>query len=106
MRKEPISAETARFLLSIRMSEVDHSRMQELMDKSNDGTLTPEDEAEFDSYLNIADLLTVMHSRARVALRGAGLQPPRDDRSFFAATLKVREGASRAVYLHDRHPQA
>lgn len=81
MRKEPISAETARFLLSIRLSEVDHSRMQELMDKSNDGTLTPEDEAELDSYLNIADLLTVMHSQLRVAIRSTGFQPPRDVQS-------------------------
>src|ERR1039458_5516370 len=81
VRKEPISAETARFLLSIQLSEGDHSRMQELMDKSNDGTLAPEDEAEFDSYLNIADLLTVMHSQARVAIRSAGFQPPREAQS-------------------------
>lgn len=77
-RREPISTEVGRFLLSVRLSDEDHSRMQELMDKSNEGTLSAEDEAEFDSYLNIADFLTVMHSQARVALRSAGLQPPRD----------------------------
>jgi hypothetical protein len=81
MRHEPISAETARYLLSFRLSEADHSRMQELMDKSNEGTLTREDEAEFDSYLNIADLLTVMHSQARLAMRSMGAQPPREVQS-------------------------
>jgi hypothetical protein len=80
MRHEPISAETARYLLSLRLSQADHSRMQELMDKSNEGALTREDEAEFDSYLNIADLL-VMHSQARLAIRDMGAQPPREVQS-------------------------
>lgn len=80
-QNEPISADTARFLLAIRLSEVDQTRMQELMDKSNEGTLTAEDEAEFDSYLNIADLLTVMHSQARTALRGSDFRASGDLRS-------------------------
>lgn len=81
-QNEPISADTARFLLAIRLSEADQARMQELMDKSNEGTLTAEDEAEFDSYLNIADLLTVMHSQARTALRGSDFRAPRDPPGF------------------------
>ena len=78
--KEPISPDAARYLLSIDFSEADHTRMQELMDKSNEGMLTSEDETEFDSYLDIANLLTLMHSQARVALRKAGFEPPRDAR--------------------------
>ena len=78
-QKEPIPHETATYLLSLRFSEADHARMQDLMDKSNEGTLTPEDEIEFDNYLHIANLLTIMHSQARVALRGAGFQRPRDE---------------------------
>ena len=68
-QKEPIPPETARYLLSIRFDETDHARMQKLMDKSNVGTLTPEDAAEFDNYLSIAGLLTIMHSQARLVLR-------------------------------------
>ena len=76
--KEPISPDAARYLLSIDFSDADHARMQELMEKSNEGMLTVEDEAEFDSYLDIANLLTLMHSQARVALRKAGFEPQRD----------------------------
>lgn len=31
--------------------------------------LTPEEAAEFDSYIHVANLLTVMHAEARTALR-------------------------------------
>ena len=41
----------------------------ELADRSETGTLTADEEAEFDSYLHVANLLTVMHSEARLALR-------------------------------------
>jgi len=81
-QNEPISPGAARFLLAIRLGEADQARMQELMDKSNGGTFTAEDEAEFDSYLNIADLLTVMHSQARTALRSSGSSGPPDLRGL------------------------
>lgn len=80
--KEPISPEAARYLLSIDFSDADHARMQDLMDKSNDGRLSPDEEAELDGYVNIANVLSVMHSRARVALRGAGLEGSRDARKL------------------------
>ena len=82
MPKEPISPEVARYLLSIEFSEGDHARMQELMDKSNEGTLTPDEDSELDSYVNIANVLSVMHSRARVALRSYGFEGPRDIRNL------------------------
>ena len=68
MPKERISQDTARYLLSIR-GQVDRARMEELADRSEAGTLTADEEAEFDSYLHVANLLTVMHSEARLALR-------------------------------------
>jgi hypothetical protein len=49
--------------------QVDRARMEELADRSETGTLTADEEAEFDSYLHVANLLTVMHSEARLALR-------------------------------------
>jgi len=78
--KEPISPDAARYLLSIDFSEADHARMQELMDKSNEGKLTSDEDAELDGYVNIANVLSVMHSRARVALRSAGFECSRDAR--------------------------
>jgi hypothetical protein len=81
-QKEPISPEAARYLLSLDFSEADHSRMQVLMDKSNEGTLTSDEDAEFDGYVNIANVLSVMHSRARIALRRVGLECSRDSRDL------------------------
>src|SRR5437667_6897071 len=79
--KAPISPEAAHYLLSIDFSEADHARMQELMDKSNEGALTSDETAELDGYVNIANVLSVMHSRARVALRSAGLECSHDARN-------------------------
>ena len=69
MPKERISQDTARYLLSIRFGQVDRARMEELADRSETGALSADEEAEFDSYLHVANLLTVMHSEARLALR-------------------------------------
>ena len=76
--KAPISPEAANYLLSIDFSEADHARMQELMDKSNEGTLTSDEKAELDGYVNIANVLSVMHSQARVALKKPGSESLRD----------------------------
>ena len=79
--KAPIAPEAARYLLSIDFSEADHARMQALMDKSNEGALMPDEKAELDGYVNIANVLSVMHSQARVALRKSGLEPLRATRN-------------------------
>jgi hypothetical protein len=76
--KTPISSEAAHYFLSIDFSHADHDRMQELMDKSNEGALTSDERAELDGYVNIANVLSVMHSRARVALRKPGFESLRD----------------------------
>jgi hypothetical protein len=51
------------------------------MDKSNEGALTPDETAELDGYVNIASVLSVMHSRARVALNKLGFDSSRDARN-------------------------
>jgi hypothetical protein len=79
--KAPISPDAARYLLSIDFSEADNARMQELMDKSNEGALTSDETAELDGYVNITNVLSVMHSKARVALRGRDFDPQADTRN-------------------------
>lgn len=79
--KAPIAPEAARYLLSIDFSEADHARMRELMNRSGDGILTRDEKAELDGYVNIANVLSVMHSQARVALRKSGFEPLRDTRN-------------------------
>jgi hypothetical protein len=55
--------------------------MQELMDKSNEGVLTPDETAELDGYVKIANVLSIMHSQARVALTKPGFDTLRDTRN-------------------------
>lgn len=66
-RDDP-SQEVARYLLSIGFGDRDRDRMQQLADRSESGTMTDEERAEFDSYLHVGNLLAVIQSRARVAL--------------------------------------
>ena len=80
-QKAPVSADTARYLLSIDFNEADGARMQELMDKSNEGVLTLDEAAELDGYVNIANVLSVMHSQARLVLRTGSSDPQKDPRN-------------------------
>jgi hypothetical protein len=59
-------------LLSIEFGETDRERMDELADRSEAGSLTDEERAEFDGYLHVGNLLAVMQSQARVALSRTG----------------------------------
>jgi hypothetical protein len=72
------SPEVGQYLLSIGFGERDCDRMQQLADRSESGTLTDEELAEFDSYLHVGNLLAVIQSKARVAL---GRQPPNEPHS-------------------------
>jgi hypothetical protein len=67
-KKDP-SQEVARYLLSMGFEESDRERMQQLADRSESGTLTDEERAEFDGYLHVGNLLAVIQSKARSALR-------------------------------------
>jgi len=74
-RDDP-SQEVARYLLSIGFGQRDRDRMRQLAERSESGELTDEERAEFDSYLHIGNLLAVMQSRARVALRQGSPNEP------------------------------
>ena len=69
VQDDALSADVARFLLSIDFAEADEERMQELADRSSAGTLTNQERAELDGYLHIANFLAVLQSKARVALK-------------------------------------
>jgi hypothetical protein len=66
---DELSPEAAQYLLSIRFGESDVHRMRHLAERSEDGELTDEERAEFDSYLHVGNLLAVIQSKARLALR-------------------------------------
>ena len=66
-----LSADLARFLLSINFGEEDEERMQELAERSSEGTLTSHEREEMGGYLHIANFLAVLQSNARVALKSS-----------------------------------
>ncbi|MBI3684281.1 MAG: hypothetical protein HY235_28230 [Acidobacteria bacterium] len=76
-QKDELSSEAAEFLLAIDFGEGDRSRMQQLAERSQAGTLTAKEQTEFDSYLHVGNLLAVMQSKARLALKRKPHKRPR-----------------------------
>ena len=68
-QKDELPAEAAEFLLAMDFGEGDQRRMLQLAERSEAGTLTPEEQVEFDGYLHVGNLLAVMQSKARLALK-------------------------------------
>jgi hypothetical protein len=68
-QNDELSPEAAEFLLSIDFGEGDRLRMLHLAERSNAGILTPEEQVELDGCLHIGNLLAVMQSKARLALK-------------------------------------
>jgi hypothetical protein len=68
-QKDELFHEAAEFLLALDFGESDRERMLQLADRSEAGTLTAEEQTEFDGYLHVGNLLAVMQSKARLALK-------------------------------------
>ncbi len=65
-----LTPEIARYLLSMKLTESDEDRVNELSEKARAGELTPEETHELEGYIHIGFLLGVMQSKARRILRG------------------------------------
>jgi hypothetical protein len=61
--------EVASYVLRLGLPERDRSRMGELSEKAQDGSLGPDERAELEAYSHAAAFLTILQSRARLALR-------------------------------------
>jgi hypothetical protein len=68
-QEDELSHEAAEFLLAVDFGEGDRHRMLQLAERSEAGTLTAEEQTEFDGYLHVGNLLAVMQSKARFALK-------------------------------------
>jgi hypothetical protein len=68
-----ISPETARQLLDLYFSRSHQEQVDALSQKARKGSLTPAERAELDEFIRMADLLAILQSRARQALKRAGL---------------------------------
>ena len=64
------SRDVAEALVDLRASSVAQSRIAVLAEKCNDGTLTPVEHAEYETYVHTLDLISVLQAKARSWLEG------------------------------------
>jgi len=68
-----ISPETAQTLLKLRFDEFHHERFNLLTAKAREAGLTLSEQEELDEYIQTADILAIVQSKARQALKSAGV---------------------------------
>jgi hypothetical protein len=68
-RNGGLSPVFAREILRIGFSEADRSRMEELAEKNQFGQLSAKDRRELRNYVKVGDLLSLLHLKARSALK-------------------------------------
>jgi hypothetical protein len=68
-----ISPGTARHLLGLSFSRSHQQQVDALSQKARTESLTPAERAELDEFIRVADMLAILQSRARQALKRAGL---------------------------------
>jgi hypothetical protein len=69
-----ISAELARQLLALQLSDADKARMQELVERNQDDDLTASEKEEMIAFAKGTSLLGILKSKARRTL-GVKLEP-------------------------------
>ncbi|MGA2661086.1 MAG: hypothetical protein ABSH34_26690 [Verrucomicrobiota bacterium] len=67
------SREVAEALVNVKASPAAQERISELAERCNEDLLTPAERAEYESYVNAVDLISVLQAKARawLAERGA-----------------------------------
>ena len=65
-----LSRGAAEYFLSMRFSDEEIARMNELSELARQGALTQDQQSELDSYIHVGNLLGTLQSKARRALRG------------------------------------
>ena len=66
---DDLSPEAARVILRIKFSKTQVARIDRLIAKSREDALNASERLKLESYLQFGNLLTLMHSKARMALR-------------------------------------
>jgi hypothetical protein len=66
---DKLKPEAARALLELKFTKAQLARMHELSGLSKQGRLTEEQSAELEKYLQLGHMLTLLHSKARMALK-------------------------------------
>lgn len=64
-----LNAAAARGILTLGFPADDLGRMNDLSAKARAGTLTPDEDRDLESYLEVSRVLNILHSKARRSLR-------------------------------------
>jgi len=64
----------ARAVLALKLDGPTPERRRELAEKANEGLLTTEDFAEYETYAQLRGLLALLQSKARLVLKASGQQ--------------------------------
>jgi len=64
-----LSKAAARSLVALAFSDDDRERMNELAEKARDGSLTEAENAELDDFIHVGNMLAILKSKARRALK-------------------------------------
>ena len=62
----------ARSILAIQLDGPTPERRRELAERANEGALTPEEFADYETYAQLRGLLAILQSKARIFLRQTG----------------------------------
>lgn len=72
---DPVTAtftpEVARRIVALKADTEMQSRIDELATKSNDGSLSDEERAEYKSYVDVIDLISVLQAKSQRVLNAA-----------------------------------
>jgi hypothetical protein len=66
---ECLTPEVATNLVNLRADVKTQGRLDELADKANEGQLSPEEQAEYDRYLDAFHFVTILQAKARTLLQ-------------------------------------
>jgi hypothetical protein len=66
-----LTPEVARALVGLRADAETQARLEELADRSTEGTLTVAEREEYETYVSAIDFLTVLQAKARAVLSAA-----------------------------------
>jgi hypothetical protein len=63
------SPEVAHHILNVSFTEEDKARMHELAAKNQEGILSADELRELDNYIKVGDIVAILKSKARIALK-------------------------------------
>jgi len=69
--KGDLGPDSARAILDLKFTEEAESRMHDLLEKNNQGTLSEGERAEMESYSRVGNFLALMQAKARLSLANA-----------------------------------